>query len=232
MISVIIPTYNEEHYLAQAIESVLRQGERVAYEIVVGDGGSSDATVSLARRYARVVCCEKGRGAQLNAAAQQATGTVFFFLHAHVTLPPGALAMIQRKIDEEGYDGGGFSNVFSTHNGKIKRLGRVLNVRFRDNDHAGNTIFFGDNGIFVKRAVFEALGGFKTIPIMEDYDFSKRLRQQYRVVRIGAPKLIVSPRRHVKAGFVKTRVQWILIKRLYQLGVSPHALARWYRDVR
>ena len=231
MISVIIPTYNEERYLVRTIESVLRQGDGVAYEIIVGDGGSSDGTVALARHYARVVCCEKGRGAQLNTAAEAATGTIFFFLHAHVALPPGALAMIERKIGE-GYDGGGFSNVFSEHNGRIKRLGRVLNVRFRDNDHAGNTIFFGDNGIFVRRAVFEALGGFKTIPIMEDYDFSKRLRQQYRVVRIGAPRLIVSPRRHVKAGFVKTRMQWILIKRLYQLGVSPQALARWYRDVR
>ena len=232
MISVIIPTYNEERCIVRAVESVLGQDDGVAFEIVVGDGGSTDATVSLARRYARVVHSEKGRGAQLNAAAKTATGAIFFFLHAHITLPPGALAMIERKIDEEGYDGGGFSNVFSTHNDRIKRLGRVLNGRIRDNDHAGNTIFFGDNGIFVRRAVFEALGGFKTIPIMEDYDFSKRLRQQYRVVRIGAPRLIVSPRRHVEAGFVKTRLQWILIKRLYQLGVSPHVLARWYRDVR
>lgn len=232
MISVIIPTYNEERYLARAIESVLRQRDGVAYEIIVGDGGSSDNTVSLARRHARVVCCEKGRGAQLNAAAKRATGDIFFFLHAHVTLPPGALAMIERKVNREGYDGGGFSNVFSSHHSRIKRLGRLLNVRLRDNDHAGNTIFFGDNGIFVKRTVFETLGGFKTIPIMEDYDFSKRLQQQYRVVRIRAPRLIVSPRRHVKAGFVKTRVQWILIKRLYQVGVSPYALARWYRDVR
>ncbi len=95
-----------------------------------------------------------------------------------------------------------------------------------------NTIFFGDNGIFVKRTVFEALGGFKTIPIMEDYDFSKRLQEQFSVVRIGAPRLVVSPRRHVEAGFIKTRMQWILIKRLYQVGVSPHVLARWYRDVR
>lgn len=232
MISVIIPTYNEEQEIARTIESVLRQRDGVAYEIIVGDGGSSDTTVSLARRYAQVVCCEKGRGAQLNAAAKRATGTIFFFLHAHVTLPPGALAMIERKINEEGYDGGGFSNVFSSHNSKIKRLGRLLNFRIRDNDHASNTIFFGDNGIFVKRTVFEALGGFKTIPIMEDYDFSKRLQEQFSVVRIGAPRLVVSPRRHVEAGFIKTRMQWILIKRLYQVGVSPHVLARWYRDVR
>jgi len=75
-------------------------------------------------------------------------------------LPPGAIAEIRRKVLIEGYDGGGFSNVFSRHNTRIKRLGRVLNLRLRDNDHAGNTVFFGNNGIFVRRRVFDALGGF------------------------------------------------------------------------
>ena len=232
MISVIIPTYNEEVGIEHTIGSVHRRRDEADFEIIVSDGGSSDATVSLARKHARVVCSERGRGWQLNAGAERATGDIFFFLHAHVTLPPGALAIIDQEINEKGYDGGGFSNVFSMHNHKIKRLGRILNLRIRHNDHARNTIFFGDNGIFVKRAIFEALGGFKTIPIMEDFDFSKRMREQFRVVRICEPKLVVSPRRHVKAGFIKTRMQWILIKRLYQMGVSPNALARWYRDAR
>ena len=232
MISVIIPTFNEEQYIERAIESVLSQGEGVDYEIIVGDGGSTDATVSIAQKFASVVECEKGRGAQLNASAKKATGDILFFLYAHIKLPPAALAMIERRINEEGYDGGGFSNVFSSRNDKIKRLGRILNLRIWNNDHAGNTIFFGDNGLFVKRTIFESLRGFKTIPIMEDYEFSNRLRKQFRTVRICQPKLIVSPRRHIKTGFIKTRLQWILIKRLYQLGFSPYALARWYRDVR
>ncbi len=232
MISVIIPTYNEEERIERTIRSVYQQRDRTDFEIVVCDGGSTDATVPLARKHARVVCSERGRGRQLNAAAERATGDIFFFLHANVTLPPGALAIIDREINERSFDGGGFSNVFSMHNHRIKRLGRILNLRIRDNDHAGNKIFFGDNGIFVKRTVFEALGGFKTIPIMEDYDFSKRMNERFRVVRICEPSLIVSPRRHVKAGFIKTRLQWILIKRLYQMGVSPFALARLYRDVR
>jgi len=232
MISVIIPTYNEEERIEHTIECVRRQGPEADLEIIVGDGGSTDATVSRASRHARVVCCDKGRGRQLNAAAKYAVGDILFFLHAHVLLPAGALSIIDREINGKGYDGGGFSNAFAQHNQKIKGLGRILNLRIRDNDHAGNTIFFGDNGIFVRRSVFEALGGFKTIPIMEDYDFSKRMREQFRVVRICEPRLVVSPRRHVKAGFVRTRVQWVLIKRLYRMGVSPQALARWYRDVR
>jgi rSAM/selenodomain-associated transferase 2 len=232
MISVIIPTYNEEERIEKTIASVRLLRDEADFEIIVSDGGSSDATVSLAREHARVVCSERGRGRQSNAAAEQARGDIFFFLHAHATLPGGALAMINQAINVKGCDGGGFSNVFSEHNRKIKRLGRVLNLRLRDNDHSGNTIFFGDNGIFVRRVAFEALGGFKTIPIMEDYDFSKRMREQFKVVRICDPKLVVSPRRHVKAGFVRTRAQWILTRRLYEMGVSPHVLARWYANVR
>ena len=232
MISVIIPTYNEEGRIEQAIASVFAYRHEAEIEIIVADGGSSDATVSLARANAKVVSTETGRAGQLNAAAEEAGGDIFFFLHAHVTLPSGALTRIDRAINAEGNDGGGFSNVFSEHNQKIKRLGRLLNLRLRDNDHSGNTLFFGDNGIFVRREVFEALGGFKTMPIMEDYDFSKRMRERFEVVRISDPKLIVSPRRHVKAGFVRTRIQWILTRQLYQLGVSPDILARWYPKVR
>ena len=200
MISVIIPTYNEEARIEHAIASVLRCRDETEIEIIVADGGSTDGTVSLAGAY--------------------------------VTLPAGALEMIDRAINAEAKDGGGFSNIFSEHNRKIKRLGRVLNLRFRDNDHSGNTLFFGDNGIFVRREVFEALGGFKTMPIMEDYDFSTRMRERFEVVRISEPKLVVSPRRHVEAGFVRTRIQWILTRRLYELGVSPDHLARWYPKVR
>lgn len=232
MISVIIPTYNEEERIEHAIASVVRHQDEAEIEIIVSDGGSNDETVSLARAQAHVVCAETGRARQLNAAAKQARGDILFFLHAHVTLPAGALMMVDRAINTDGYDGGGFSNVFSKHNRKIKRLGRVLNLRLRDNDHSGNTLFFGDNGIFVRRAVFDVLGGFKAIPIMEDYDFSMRMRERFKVVRISNPKLIVSPRRHVRAGFVRTRIQWILTRRLYQLGVSPGFLARWYPNVR
>ena len=169
---------------------------------------------------------------QLNAGARQARGDILFFVHADMVVPRGALRIIKEKLTWEGYDGGGFSNEFSEHNRRIKSLGRTLNLRVRDNDHAANTIFFGDNGIFVKHNVFDALGGFRPLPIMEDYDFSARMRRRFRVVRIENPRLVVSPRRHVKSGFVRTRLQWVIIKRLYKLGVSPSLLAKWYGDVR
>jgi rSAM/selenodomain-associated transferase 2 len=231
-ISVIVPVLNEESTIEPTLRTILDRRDEADIEVIVADGGSGDRTVALARRHARVVIADRGKARQMNAAAREAQGEILFFVHADMELPPGALAAVNRAILTEGFDGGGFSNVFSQHNDRIKRLGRSMNLRLRDNDHARNTVFFGDNGIFVRRKVFEALGGFRDIPIMEDFDFSNRLRAHYRVLRLQSPRLIVSPRRHERAGFVWTRLQWILVKRLYLLGCPPRLLARLYPDVR
>ncbi len=231
-ISVVVPTLDEGSVIEPTLRTILERRAEADIEVIVADGGSHDRTIAIAERFGRVVSAERGKARQLNAGARAAAGDVLFFVHADMEIPPGALAELRRVIEQEGYDGGGFSNVFARHNDRIKQLGRVMNLRLRDNDHARNTVFFGDNGIFVRRAVFEALGGFKDIPIMEDYEFSTRLRSRYRVIRIQSPRLVVSPRRHERAGFVRTRLQWILVKRLFMLGVPPRLLARLYRDVR
>ena len=232
MISIIVPTYNEESIVETTLRGIQDRTDEAECEIIVADGKSTDRTAEVSRSWAKVIISERSRSQQLNAGAAAANGHILFFLHADATLPCGALRAIGEKINYDGYDGGGFSNIFSSHNDKIKRLGRLMNLRVRDNDRMNNTLFFGDNGIFVKKSVFEALRGFREMPIMEDYDFSDRMRKQFRVVRIMQPRLIVSPRRHLKAGFVKTRLQWILIRKLYLLGVRPKLLARLYPDER
>jgi len=231
-ISVIVPTLDEEAFIERTLRGILARRDEATLEVIVADGGSRDQTIAIAERHAKVVRAERGRAWQLNRAAREATGEILFFVHADMDLPPGAIAEIRRKVFIEGFDGGGFSNVFSRHNTRIKRLGRILNLRLRDNDHQGNTVFFGDNGIFVRRRVFDALGGFLEIRIMEDYDFSTRLRRGYRSVRILSPRLVVSPRRHERAGFLLTRLQWMIIGALYRLGCPPHLLSRLYGDDR
>ncbi len=231
-ISVIVPALDEEKLIERTLHGILERRGEAELELIVADGGSQDRTVPIAERHAKVVKTDRGRGRQLNAAACAATGKILFFVHADVELPPGAITAVRRAILVDGYDGGGFSNVFSRHNARIKSLGHLLCMRIRDNDHAGNTTFFGDNGIFVRREVFHALGGFREIPIMEDYDFSTRMRRRYRSVRILSPRLIVSPRRQEGAGFLRTRLRWIIITLLYQLGCPPRLLARMYPDVR
>ena len=232
MISIIIPTLNEETTIQPTLENIELHAWKVQHEIIVVDGGSLDGTVNNAENYAIVVKSDKGKSVQLNKGAKEAKGDILFFVQADARIPGGALEAIELKIYSEEYDGGGFSNVFSEHNKKIKTIGRILNFRIITNDHHKNLVFFGDNGIFCKKEVFEKLGGFKLIPIMEDYDFSKRMRNQFRTVRILDPKLIMSPRRFVKNGFIRTRLQWIIIRRLYQLGFSPYFLVKLYKDVR
>jgi rSAM/selenodomain-associated transferase 2 len=232
MISVIIPAFNEESCIEKTLIqlSVLKCPEEK--EIIVADGGSLDRTVDIALKYAKVVHSEKGKAIQLNTGARSASGEILFFVHADMLIPDGVLAAICDQIGN-GYDGGGFYNVFDQHNAKIKRLGTLMNLRFSGNkEQGGGCIFYGDNGIFVTKKAFEELGGFKEIPIMEDYDFSVRMKSKFNVRRIREPRLILSARRHVKAGFFKTRFQWILIKKLYLLGFPTKALANWYKDLR
>ena len=232
MISVIIPTYNEDDSIEQALQSLLCLKCRSGYEVIVADGDSKDHTVPIASKYASVIKSDKGKAKQMNAGANVAKGNIFFFAHADMAFPETTLQAIDNVINLEGYDGGGFSNVFDQYNKRIKRLGRIMNMRFRNKEQSDRNIFYGDNGIFVRKEAFDELGGFKEIPIMEDYDFSMRMRSKYRVKLIEEPPLVVSARRHIQSGFIKTRLQWIVIKKLYLMGVSAETLVQWYKDVR
>ena len=232
MISIIILTYNEAACIEKTLQNLKQLKCQMPVEILLADGGSTDATVEIAKKYARIVKTEKGKARQINAAAAAAKGKVLFFIHADMELHDNTLEAICHQI-EEGFDGGGFANIFDEHNSKIKQFGTLLNFRFLKNqEQSDRNIFYGDNGIFVKKAIFEKLGGFKDLPIMEDFDFSVRMRSMFKVRKIREPKLVVSARRHIKSGFLKTRLQWIIIKKLYLLGVSPQRLAKWYKDVR
>lgn len=233
-LSVIIVAINEEAYMRQIIQEIRKQDFQHGIEIILADGGSTDRTLEIARQEEIRICPSprKGKAHQMNAAAGIARGQLLFFVHADMTFGLSTLRAIRQQI-QDGYDAGGFANVFDQYNDKIKGLGRWFNFRLFDKrEQSDKGIFYGDNGIFVKKSVFEALSGFREIPIMEDYDFSYRLNQSYKTIKIHEPPITVSARRHIKAGFLKTRFQWVMIKKLYRLGVSPALLAKWYRDVR
>jgi len=233
MISVIIIAYNEELLIESIIKELRKQKFEGDYEIILADGESTDNTVAIAsEKNIKVLHCRKGKSKQMNDAAKEASGDIFFFVHADMQFSDQVFSIIQEKIDN-GYDGGGFSNMFDEHNNKIKKLGIWMNFRLFDKrEQPGKGIFYGDNGIFVKKSVFNELNGFKEISIMEDYDFSMRLKTNYKIINIKEPKIIVSARRHIKAGFLKTRFQWVMIRKLYLLGVEPDRLTKWYGDIR
>lgn len=219
--SIIVPTLNE----AAAIEASLRRLDVLrAHEVIVGDGGSEDGTVELARRYAKVVNGRRGRGPQLNAAAAQATGDTFLIVHADVRLPRNALTAVEQALADPGTVGGYFRVRFGRgpHDAFLAAFYDLLRR---------TGVVYGDACVFVRRATFERMGGFRDYPIMEDVNLVSRMRTQGRVVAL--PQVVrPSSRRWERDGRWRSWASWCGIMALYGLGVSPRFLGRLYRQVR
>ncbi len=222
MLSVVIPTYNE----AARIEELLQQlrAQDPACDIVVADGSSSDATVALAERYAGVVVTQPNRGRQLNLGARAARGDQLLFLHADVRLPKGALAAVRAALENPVGGGGTFRLEFAGTDFASRVFSRI------DRWRRWFGIFYGDSGIFVRREAFERLGGFREWPVLEDYDFCRRLVHAEKTVCLPE-RLLVSSRRW-QGNLLRTLAQWFFIHSLYFLRVPPAWLARWYPPVR
>jgi rSAM/selenodomain-associated transferase 2 len=220
-VSIIIPAKNEQAAIGPLLDhlAALRP-----HEIIVVDGHSTDSTAEIARRSAQVLICAGGRGPQMNAGAARASGSVLLFLHADVVLPPDALKKIFVSLEAHEVIGGNLDIVFE--GGWEAALFTWINrVRRRFG------IFYGDSGIFCRREAFEALGGYKPWPIMEDYEFARRLRRAGKLALLDTP-IYVSARRWREDGLWRTMWSWFWIQALYLAGVSPFTLTRWYRDVR
>jgi len=228
VISVIIPTYNEE----TTIEGLLRQlcDSGTEYEVIVADGASTDGTVALVERYVRVVVTERNRGRQLNRAAAQARGDVLCFLHADVRLPSRALPALEQAMADPKLVGGSFSLEF-VGDGLASRVFTRIN-RWR----RWFGVFYGDQGIFVRCQVFKRLGGFREWPLLEDYEFARRLVRAGKTVCLPE-RLVVSSRRWQPGNgqpsrLWRTMASWFFIHIFYFLGVSVERLATWYVPIR
>ena len=210
-VSVIIPTLNEEARIAATIDAAHAAG---ADEVLVADGGSSDATVAIASSHgARVVAGERVRAKQLNRGAAEATGDVLIFLHADTLLPPGAA----RAMIESGRDCGGFLVEFLEPGLRLRYVAFMINARTRLT-HAP----WGDQAQFFRR---EAFPGYPELPIMEDYVVARAMKR----AAILPLKVRTSGRRFLTKGVIRTSaLNWLIIA-AWHLGVSPERLARWYR---
>lgn len=221
-ISVIIPTLFEEEGVASAIESAWAAG---ANQVIVADGGSSDETVRIARqRHAEVVVSEPGRGIQQNAGAAMATGDVLLFQHADCRLGPACLDQLREAlIRDETLVFGGFRQRIDAADRKYRWLehGNALRVRALG-------LVYGDQAIFVRRERFDQVGGFPSIPLMEDVSLIRRLRQSGDRPRLLAGPIEVSARRWQRTGVVAQTVRnWTLLW-AYFCGVPPGTLIRFY----
>ena len=217
-ISVIIPALNEARGILSCLNSVKTQpGE---FELIVADGGSVDGTIEVVRPYAKVIRGRRSRAVQMNSGARQATGDVLLFLHADSSLPPHALPLLERALADPRIAGGTFMLRFDSPRLLLRFIAFFTRFEFR-------YFHYGDQGIFVRRSVFEKLNGFAEIAIMEDIDFLRRLHRTGRVTLLNQP-ITTSARRFLERGVVRQQLMNIILVIFYLLGARPETLKKWY----
>jgi len=222
-ISVIIPTLNEESCLAETLRGLRRQQPA---QIIVVDGGSSDATCRTAQDADLLLHGPRGRAVQMNLGAAHATGDALLFLHADCLLEDGALQDAERLLAGRRVAGGCFTMTVRASGLLYRTIDACATARVRLTG-----IVYGDQGLFVRRALFEQLGGFPPLRLMEDLFFSRALRRQGRIV-ISPKRIHVSPRRWQHAGLLRQTLRNLTLTGLAAGGVSPDTLARFYPMVR
>lgn len=228
-ISVIIPTLNEERSLPQSLACLSASAPT---EIIIVDGGSTDRTLDLAHDFcgrmtnARVITARQGRASQMNEGAKASQGEVLLFLHADTQLPPQAERIVGLALTSPSVVGGRFDVRFDSSSPWSQVISSFMNRRSRL-----TRIATGDQALFVRRDVFEMLGGFSEIPLMEDIEFSRRLQQAGGIVALR-DTVVTSFRRWDTQGPLRTILFMWTLRFLYWAGVSPHQLARVYHAVR
>lgn len=221
-LSLIIPCRNEGAVIGETLAAL--QGLRAAgHELIVVDGGSSDDTLACARPLAdQCLQTPPGRALQMNAGAAAARGEVLWFIHADSLPAPDAAASVLQAM--AAGDGWGRCTVrLSGAHPAFRLIERMMNLR-----SCLSGIATGDQGIFVQRAQFEAVGGYPLIPLMEDVALCKALRRRQRPACLRA-QIVTASRRWEQRGIAATVVLMWRLRLAYFLGVSPQRLARVYR---
>lgn len=230
-IALIIPVYNEEETLPRLLSAVVSMRFE---EIIVVDGGSQDRTVEAVRPFqaqgppdwVQLVTSERGRAVQMNAGAARSTAEILVFLHADTELPPDARQLVLEAMSDSSCVGGRFDVRFPNDHGWAWVISRMMNLRSR-----WTGICTGDQAIFVRRCLFEHLGGFSEIPLMEDIEFTARLKKIGPVVALRET-VTTSFRRWERDGPLRTILRMWTLRLLYWLGWDPKTLQKFYDAIR
>lgn len=223
-ISIIIPTLNEASSIAQTLTRVRREGE---CELIVVDGGSSDGTLECARSFVDlVVAAPRGRARQMNTGAREAKGDVLLFLHADTALPRNFSQLLAQAFSNTQVVGGRFDVRLNAEGWPFRMVETMMNLRSRV-----TKIATGDQAIFVRRQVFEAIGGYPDLPLMEDIEFSRKLKRTGRIVCLRE-RVVTSARRWQQGGVFRTIVRMWILRFCYFCGVPAERLREFYADTR
>ncbi|THJ20512.1 MAG: glycosyltransferase [Nitrospira sp. CG24E] len=233
-ISVIIPTLNEERTILGTLAHTASLGFD---ELIVVDGGSTDETPALVESYRlspqasalspiQWVTAPSGRARQMNEGGKAGRGEILLFLHADTQLPDNARTMIETTMTDRLTVGGWFKVRFDRPSMWGAIISKLMNWRSKLSG-----IATGDQALFVRRQIFEQIGGFADIPLMEDIDFSGRLKRMGITVGLTAT-VTTSFRRWEQHGPLQTILLMWTLRFLYWMGISAHTLSRWYRSVR
>jgi rSAM/selenodomain-associated transferase 2 len=221
-LSIIVPALNEAANLRRLLPDLTMR--EPAAEVLVVDGGSLDdsRTVVAGVPSVRWLSGPRGRARQMNAGARAARGEALLFLHADTWLPDGAGAAISEALRDPAIVGGRFDVRLDSRRPILALVGWLMNRRSRLSG-----ISTGDQGIFVRRAEFEAVGGYPDIPLLEDIELTRRLKRRGRLAALRL-RVVTSARKWEREGAVRTIVLMWTLRALYALGVSPARLHGWY----
>ncbi len=220
-----MPVLNEGKILHDTLSALKLSNNE---ELIVVDGGSTDETVSVANEFAeKVFITRSGRGHQMNYGAERSDGDLLLFLHADCVLPDEGFKIIREVLKDNSVAAGAF-DLRITHSElwfRIIEFGANLRSRV-------TSVPYGDQGLFMSKDVYNRIGGFADIPLMEDIEISGRLKKKGRIVFVR-PAIRTSPRRWFKEGLICTTLRdWAIALSYTFLKVSPQRLIKYYKDVR
>jgi rSAM/selenodomain-associated transferase 2 len=217
-ISIVIPVLNEAHHLPKSLSM-----QATDVEIIVVDGGSQDETVAIAQSFGvKVLQSAPGRAIQMNAGAKVASGEILLFLHADTRLPDGFDQMIRDTLKVA--IAGAFQLRIDANQPGIRWIEQGVNWRSRYLQ-----LPYGDQALFLRTETFQKIGGFPPLPIMEDFEFVRTLRQLGKIVILPKP-VITSGRRWQKLGVFRTTIVNQIVIFAYLIGISPTRIQAWYRS--
>ncbi len=220
-LSIVIPTLNEAAVLAQTLGAI---GLNANIEVLVVDGGSQDDTCAIAQSWgAKLLHSSPGRAQQMNLGAAQAQHDILLFLHGDTLLPPNYYRLIVATIAQPRTIAGAFDLTINAPDVSLRlvELGVKLRSRLLQ-------LPYGDQGIFLKRETFRAIGGYPDLAIMEDYQLINNLKRLGRIAIVPTP-VKTHPRRWQKLGILRTTVLNQIVILGYHLGIPPEKLRQWYR---